>query len=247
VRFVILDFHRVSRADASAALSLLKLRHVCRRQGVVLVFSAVAPGIDAALARDGVYAGRDDPQVPRPFDDVNAALAWCEERVLATAGAEPGVDQGLQGDATDEAGFAAWLRRELGAQVPVEDFLARLQRRRFDTAATVYCQGDPADAIDLVAAGRLAVELVGPDGRRHHLRTLTTRTVVGEMGFIRRVPRSATVVTEGPATLYTLSRADFDRLRRERPELASAFDDFLLRTLAERLTVTERIVSALSG
>jgi SulP family sulfate permease len=244
VRYVVLDFDRVAGADASATISLAKLRHLCRTEGVVLVFSAVAPGIAAALARDGAYDRSGDPQAPPPFDDVNAALAWCEERVLAAGQAGPGSGRG---DEPDEAGFAAWLQDELGAAVPGGDFLARLQRRQFDAGTLLYRQGDAADAIDLVAVGRLAVERVGPDGRRHRLRTLTTRTVVGEMGFICRVPRSATVVTEGPATVYTLSRAAFEQLRSERPDLAAAFDDFLLRTLAERLTMTERMVSAISG
>jgi SulP family sulfate permease len=241
VRYVVLDFARVSGADASATLSLAKLRHLCRSHAVTLVFSAVAPGIAAALARDGVYGRSGDPQAPPPFDDVNAALAWCEERVLAATVGQPA------GDDADEAGFAVWLQHELGVGVPVGDLLARLERRRFDGTTTLYRQGDAADAIDLVAAGRLAIEFIGSDGRRHHLRTLTTRTAVGEMGFIRRVPRSATVVTEGAATVYTLSRVAFDQMRRERPELAASFDDFLLRTLAERLTMTERMVSALSG
>jgi len=35
-------------------------------------------------------------------------------------------------------------------------------------------------------------------------------------------------------------------MRRERPDLASAFDDFLLRVLAERITLSERTVLALS-
>ena len=244
VRYVILDFRRVTGADASTALSLIKLRHLCRSRRVALVFSAVAPGIDAALARDGVYADPGDALAPPPFGDVNAALAWCEERMLAAADIERGVASGAE---SDEAGFAAWLQGELGNETEVGDFLAQLQRRRFESATTLYRQGDPADAIDLVASGQLAVELVAADGRRHHLRTLTTRTVVGEMGFIRCVPRSATVVTQGPATLYTLSRAAFDQLRRERPDLAAAFDDLLLRTLAERLTVTERISAALTG
>lgn len=238
VRFLILDFERVTGADTSATVSLTKLRHLCRRQGVVLVSSAVAPGIAAALARDGVHGAPGDADAPPPFGDVNAALAWCEDRVLAGS---PG-----EGDA-DEAGFAAWLQAELGDGVPVADVLSRLQRRRFDAPTTLYREGEPADAIDLVAAGRLGIERVGPDGRPRRLRTLTTRTAVGEMGFIRRVPRSATVVTEGPATLYTLTRPAFVQLRRERPELAAAFDDFLLRTMAERLTVTERMVAALAG
>lgn len=240
VRYVILDFTRVAGADASAAISLVKLRHLARRESVQLVFSGVATAVAEALARDGVFDRRGDTDSPAPFDDVNTALAWCEERVLAEADTPCGDDE-------DPAGFAAWLQGELGAGVPVDDFLACLQRRRFEAATTLYHQGEAADAIDLVADGRLAIELLAPDGRRHHLRTLTTRTVVGEMGFIRRVPRSATVATEGPATVYTLSREAFERLRRERPDLASAFDDFLLRTLAERLIVTERMVSALGG
>lgn len=255
VRHVILDFARVSGADASATVSLAKLRHLCRRAGVVLVFSAVPPDIAAALAHDGVQAAGGDPDAPPPFDDVNAALAWCEERLLAAARAAGGdaaaaaVDPAEEGGPASEAAeadFAAWLQAELGDAVRADDFLARLQRRRFEAGTTLYRQGDAADAIDLVAAGRLAIEWVAPDGRRHHLRTLVTRTAVGEMGFIRRVPRSATVVTVGPTTLYTLSRTAFEQLRRERPELAAAFDDFLLRTLAERLTVTEQTLSALS-
>jgi len=245
VRYVILDFDRVAGADASAALSLLKLRNLCRRRSVVLVFSALAPRIAAALARDGVVARTGDALAPPPFEDVNAALAWCEERVLAAADAGAGRDTG--DDPEDEAAFVAWLQAELGAEVPVADVLARLQRRQFGAATTLYRQGDPSETIDIVAAGRLSVELVGAGGRRHHLRTLATRTTVGEMGFISRAPRLADVVTEGPATLYTLSREAFEQLRRERPELAAAFGDFLLRMLADRLTLTQRMVTAMSG
>lgn len=239
-RYVILDFERVAGADASATVSLVKLRHLCRQHGVVLVFSSVAEDITAALRRDGLFRQTvDGQQQPLPFADVNAALAWCEDRVLTAAGLAP-----TDGD---EAGFAEWLQRELGEGVPVGDFLLRLDRRQFDAATVLYRQGAPADEIDLVAAGRLAVDVVGADGRARRLRTLTTRTVVGEMGFISRAPRSATVVSDGPATVYTLSRASFERLRRECPAVAAAFDDFLLRTLVARLGMTERMMSALSG
>lgn len=51
---------------------------------------------------------------------------------------------------------------------------------------------------------------------------------------------------DGPATFFTLERDNFERMRRERPDLASAFDDFLLRVLAERIIVSERTVLALS-
>jgi SulP family sulfate permease len=75
---------------------------------------------------------------------------------------------------------------------------------------------------------------------------MTTHTVVGEMGFFRRSTRSATVSAEGAATLLTLSRANLERLRRDRPELASAFDDFIIRVLADRVDFSNRSVAALS-
>ncbi|WP_425259291.1 cyclic nucleotide-binding domain-containing protein [Rubrivivax sp. RP6-9] len=189
VRYVILDFERVTGADASAALSLAKLRHLCRRAGAVLVYGAVARNIAAALGRETVRASRGEHEAPLPFDDLNTALAWREERVLAAAESGRDVHQGPAGarppgEAQEDAGFAAWLQDELGAGVDVTGFLARLQRRRFETATTLYRQGDPADGIDIVADGRLVIERAGTDGRRHRPRTLATRTVVGEMGFV---------------------------------------------------------------
>jgi CRP-like cAMP-binding protein len=66
------------------------------------------------------------------------------------------------------------------------------------------------------------------------------------MGFFRRAARSATVSSDGPATYFTLTRDSYERMRRERPDLASAFDEFLLRVLADRITISERMVAALS-
>jgi sulfate permease, SulP family len=36
-------------------------------------------------------------------------------------------------------------------------------------------------------------------------------------------------------------------MRRERPDLASAFDDFIMRVLADRIDFANRAVAALSG
>ena len=74
----------------------------------------------------------------------------------------------------------------------------------------------------------------------------TTHAVIGEMGFFRRVPRSATVSAEGPVSFFTLRRDEFDRMRRQQPALAIAFDEFLLRSLSDRLILTDRMIAALS-
>jgi CRP-like cAMP-binding protein len=60
------------------------------------------------------------------------------------------------------------------------------------------------------------------------------------MGFCRRSSRSATVSTEGPTILFTLTRANLERMRSERPELASALDDFIMRVMADRIDAANR-------
>lgn len=232
VAHVILDFAMVPAADASATVSLAKLRHFCQQQGIVLAFSGVAPGLRGALEREGFFTGSD---APLPFADVTAALAWAEEALLARSGL-----------ADADAGIEAWLQQQLGAGVDVADLLPYLERRSFGDGQVIYRQGDAADAIDLVAAGRLGIDVTVDGGRTLRVRRITTQTVVGEMGFFGNLARSATVTAEGPATVWTLTRDRFERLRRERPELASAFYEFLLRTLSERILLTEKMVVAMS-
>jgi SulP family sulfate permease len=234
VRHVILDFGAVTGTDPSAIVSLTKLRNVCQRLGVALLYSGMAPVIQAGLGRGGLYAGQG--QQP-PFADLNLVLASCEDQLLAGADLH---------SADDAAGFRSWLARQMGGPGADADVMTYLDRRDVAGAQVLYRAGDAADNIDLVAAGNLVVDI--PDdatGQLLRVRRITTHTVVGEMGFIRRSVRTATVSSDGPATFYTLTRASFERMRRERPELAHAFDDFLLRTMADRVNMADRLLVAL--
>jgi len=65
------------------------------------------------------------------------------------------------------------------------------------------------------------------------------------MGFFRHSKRSATVSSEGPAVLFTLAQKNFERMRRERPDLAAAFTDFILRVLADWIDAATCEIAAL--
>ncbi|NWG25245.1 MAG: SLC26A/SulP transporter family protein [Pseudorhodoplanes sp.] len=232
VSYVILDFSQVSGADTSTGASLAKLRHFCNRQNITLVYCALAARNLAALRRGGFVAGNN-----KVFEDANLALAWCEDQLLAKAGLEPGKGQ---------AAFEDWLQQQLGERVKATDLMTFLERRDLVASQVLYRQGEPADTIDLIAAGNVAIDVAREGSDMLRVRRMTTHTVLGEMGFFRRTPRSATVSADAPATLYTLTRDNFERMRRERPDLASAFDDFIIRTLAERVEFANRGVAALS-
>ena len=234
VAFVILDFGMVPGADSSAFVSLAKLRNFCDQQGVSIVYAALSPAIRAALERGGFFGAKSRHQ---SFADLNSALAWCEDQLLGKAGLDG--DNGL-------AGFETWLQQQLGGSIETAELLAYLERKDIPDSQVLYREGEPADTVDLVASGKLTIDIAQDDGGSLLMRRIKTQTVVGEMGFFRQSVRSATVSSDGPTTVYTLKRTNFEKMRRERPDLASAFDDFILRVLADRIEFANRQVSSLS-
>ena len=233
VEYVILDFSLVSGVDSSAIASLTKLRNLCGRRGVMLVYAALSRAARAALAREVLIGGKS----PGPFDDVHGAMAWCEDRLLSHAKLD--ID-------TSPASFESWFQQQLGTSVKAADLIRYFERKDVDSAEVLYREGEPADTIDLVVSGRLAIDVTKHNGEKLRLRRMTTHTVVGEMGFFRRTIRSATVSAEVPTTLFSLTRVNFERIRDERPELANALYDFILRILADRTDFTTRTVAAMT-
>lgn len=237
VSHVILDFAGVTAADASAPISLTKLHNFCSKQGVALIVSSMAPAVRKDLQRHGFFAGKKPIE---HFNDINTALARAEDLMLAATRVS-GADA-----ADDAAAFGLWLQVQLGSGVNAAEFLGFLEPCNIAAGDVLCRQGEPSDDIYLVSAGRLVITLERNSGQTQHLRTICTHTVLGEMGFIRGIVRSATVSSDGPATVFKLTRERFERMRAERPDLASAFYEFLLRTLADRTEFSDRMLSALS-
>jgi SulP family sulfate permease len=234
VAYVILDCSMVSGADSSAVVSLTKLRRFCDQQGTTLVYCSLSPADRAALERGGFFGGKSPHQA---FADLNFALAWCEDRLLAEANLDTG---------TGLVGFEPWLQNQFGGSIKVADLLAYFERKDSDGSQILYREGEPADTVDLVAAGHVAIDIARGTGESLRVRRIMTHTVVGEMGFFRHSTRSATVSSDGPVILFTMTRANFERMRREHPDLASAFDDFIMRVLADRIDFANHAVAALS-
>jgi SulP family sulfate permease len=231
--FVILDFARVSGADSSAVLSLTKLRDYCDRVRATLVCCSLTADNQALLERAGFFEeGRH-----RFFAALNLGLSWSEERLLERAELRVG----------DAVSFHDWLQGQFGPDVKGEDLIGYLEHKDLSGSQALYRRGEPADSIDLIVAGNLAIDLELPQEPSVRLRRFTTHTVVGEMGFFWSGTRSATVSSDGPATLYSMTRTNFERMRRERPDLADLFYEFIIRVLAERVEFSNRTIAALAS
>ena len=234
VRHIVLDVAGVTGIDSSAVVSLVKLRNFSDKRGVTIVYAGLAGALQAVLEHAGLF-GKDRRH--RAFSSRNEALDWCEEQLLGVLSAQP--------QAFTAADFAHWLARELGGDVGPELPLVYFERKEYKDDHILYRQGDPADTIDFVASGTLAVSVDDGRGGTRRIRRSARQTVLGEMGFFRDSRRAATVSAEGAALIYTLSRSNLERMRHERPALYEAFLRFIIRTLSDRLELAHKELAAL--
>jgi CRP-like cAMP-binding protein len=118
---------------------------------------------------------------------------------------------------------------ELFAALPGED-LARIallaDEERRGAGEEVFREGDVADALYLVASGRVKVLRAGAV-----VADLGERDVFGEMAVLDPAPRSATVRAATDVVLLRIRREDFQDLLAEELEVARA----VIRVLARRL------------
>jgi CRP-like cAMP-binding protein len=80
-------------------------------------------------------------------------------------------------------------------------------------------------------------DVLSRDGRTV-LRRLERGDVVGEMGLLRRLPRSADVIVREPTEYLIVDEASLERLRRRYPRTAAVVFRNLARTLSDRLEHT---------
>ncbi len=87
-------------------------------------------------------------------------------------------------------------------------------------------QGNPADRFYLIAAGRVRVTQAAPEGRPElHLRDLGPGDVFGEIGLLRRSPRTATVTAREAGQLLSLDADAFLELVGSGPGLSTRLLD----------------------
>ena len=114
--------------------------------------------------------------------------------------------------------------------------LACLRFRRFRRDETVFHQGDPGDALYVVASGRVKVVLPSPDtGEPAILTTLGSGGFFGELAMLDGEPHSASVVALEPTETLVLGRDDFERLFEAEPTIRRSLVLALAREL-RRLT-----------
>jgi predicted acylesterase/phospholipase RssA/CRP-like cAMP-binding protein len=107
---------------------------------------------------------------------------------------------------------------------------------RLEGGDTLCRQGDPGDALWVVARGRLHVLVETDAGHARLVDTVGRGALVGEMALLLDEPRTATVVAARDSELIRIARDEFQRLLDDHPTVAQG----VARLLGERLKRTTR-------
>ncbi|HLA88956.1 MAG TPA: SulP family inorganic anion transporter [Gemmatimonadaceae bacterium] len=237
--YVILDMHRVRSVDVTAAHMLEQVADTMRQRPGELIFSGVPRNLPGGrdLARYLEEAGLSGAHAVRTVGELDEALEWVEERLLAEAQVEKVSRPALE---LHEIDLFTGRKAETLAELE-----ALMTARRYPAGERIFGAGDTGDELFLVRRG--AVRIVLPIGASqvHHLATFRRGDFFGEMAFLDRQPRSANAVAERETDLYVLSRARFDTLAEEHKRLAIGVLQGLARTLAIRLRHTNTELRAL--
>lgn len=111
--------------------------------------------------------------------------------------------------------------------------------------SVVFHQGDVGDAMYLVLSGELRARVVVA-GMESLLATFSAGDFFGDMALFDNGPRSADVVANADSTLLKISAANFYRLIREAPALATPFLQATARTLSSRIRADNRRLTHMS-
>jgi SulP family sulfate permease len=204
---------------------LNKVHTLARKQDFCLLMTQVAPQISSQLEQGGLSSGSAD--VFKTVPDLDHALEWCEDRLLATGvrksnGHLVQLEEQLK-DAWPKGVDPNWL-------------MPYLERLEVPSGAHLIRQSELSESLYFVESGRVTARLEFEDGRTLRLRTMGAGTVVGEVGLFLRGTRAASVVTDQSCVVYRLSAASLEQMSHEKPDLALAFHRYVICLLGERLT-----------
>jgi len=125
----------------------------------------------------------------------------------------------------------------------LRQFVGLLEKVHVPSFKTVIKKGEHGDAMFLVLAGEARV-VDRVDDTEQTLHTLEVGDFSGEISLFAQGPRTADVITNKESTFLKISKAVFQKLISDHPDLATAFLTSLARFMAARLRSTNKMYSA---
>jgi SulP family sulfate permease len=230
IKFMLLDFRLVVGIDSSALVSFIKMRQLAQKLQVKLILTGLTSPIEAKLVQQGVLDLTEEDGPCRAFADLDRGVEWCENQMLST-----GTFRRKR-----FMPFAIQLEEFFPAPDKIRKFLGYMERVRADRDYVVFKQGERSDSIYFVESGQVSIVRESENGQMERMGTVGEGTVLGEIGFYTKSPRSSTVIADKSSRLYRLDQSTLEKIQTEEPLLAAACHQFIAQLLAERVMQATR-------
>lgn len=221
LRFAIVDFAHVHQLEPCAAplFHALALAFAAGERWLVLsgagAHAQFLRRVDEAIAAGGTRVGL------ATFADLDAALEWCENRILAGRLPEPTAQPAVPLAAHQVC--AGLDEAEVAVLAPL------LVTRRYRPGEAIIRRGDTAAELFLLASGQVSITQDLPQGARRRLSTASPGMAFGELAILGRGERVADVHADTPVECWLLPLGALDELRRTHPAIHIRLLENLLR------------------
>jgi glutaminase len=220
--YLILDFTRTANFSEGADSMLAGLIQSLSVQGkTVLLTGTWDKYTMVKLIKKRIGYTDDMPLLN--CDDIDDALEWCEDRLLARQASY----------AAAEAPLAAQNFLTGFTSEELEAFESMLEYRTYEEGMYLCREGDPGDFLYFILSGQVSVAVPLTHRRTGRISTISAGSAFGEMALLDRGKRSADVVTDEKVTCMIL---DYNRLEAEASYLGMCIRWKLITNICRELT-----------
>jgi glutaminase len=220
--YLILDFKRATAIDAAAAGLLGWIASFAAHHGTTLLRTRCdEPDCETALAAAQSEAGAAMTIV---CADADAALEWCEDALIDTVRpAMPAVGAALYDL------FRDLTSAELAVLAPIHTPVT------FAPGAPIFREGDPADSLYILVAGKVNIGLDLGGGHRRRLASIGPGVTFGEMALLDGGVRSADAWADSHVECLALSIAALHEVGHAQPRILTTILLNIGRDISQRL------------
>lgn len=205
IRFVVIDFSRVTGMEISCYQSLIKLLQFCKTHQIKVLFSKLPKIIKTELYQ---FITSD---LFSEFDDLDHSLEWCEQQII-------------------DAHYQPSMRLDLP-----EYLFEYAIATEITAGEVLFNQGDLSHDLYWLAEGSLDVWNYFNTPQQHRLSRIYNGNIIGEMSLFMNTSRSASVVASTDCLLYCITPQNLKRLYQEQPQIGIQFNELIIKTLCTRL------------
>lgn len=126
------------------------------------------------------------------------------------------------------------------------NLVSMLDLKRFPAGEVILREGDPGEALSIIARGRVLIYCTNFHGNKVYLSSLSDGDCFGEFSFFTGEPRAATAEALEDVLLFEIQQSEFDTILDRFPNLTSALLKFYKARVVSTLLAKSEVFGVLN-